>query len=105
MAEAIITLLDSLASILLKQGRIKHSEDVQQQVIEGRKKIYGPDSIHTIRGMVNLVAVLCSSKKCTEAEMWAHKAIKGSEKSHGKMHIETLLAHRSLARALECQGR
>jgi tetratricopeptide (TPR) repeat protein len=96
----------NLAHILFTQGKIAEAEEIFRHIIKRRTVILGEGNPHTLRSMVNLVALLTSSAgKAVEAEMWAQKAIHGFEKSLGVKHIETILAHRSLARALESQGR
>lgn len=96
---------NTLACVLLEQGRYDEAEPLFRRVLKNREIYYGPGVSGTLRSVKTLAEVLSKQGRYAEAEPLFRRALKGRESELGRRHPDTLASVRDLASVLMEQGR
>lgn len=94
-----------LAAAYFQQGLYKEGEELELQVLAGRKKILGDDHLDTLRVMGDLASTYATQGRFKEVEHLGLEVLAGRKKVLGDDHLDTLSAVGNLASTYYNQGR
>jgi tetratricopeptide (TPR) repeat protein len=100
-----LTSMNSLASLLERQGKYDEAGPICWQTLQLREKVLGKEHPDTLESMNNLASLLESQGKYDEAKPIYQQTLQLREKVLGKEHSDTLGSMSNLALLLQNQGK
>ncbi|KAH7153569.1 hypothetical protein EDB81DRAFT_791617 [Dactylonectria macrodidyma] len=99
------TLLHSVAGFLFYRGQWDDAKKLQQEAVELRREILGPEDPDTLASMDNLASTYQKTGQWDDAEKVLVQAVETSSKVLGPEHTKTLSIMSTLASTYQGQGR
>ncbi|QRV95649.1 kinesin light chain [Ceratobasidium sp. AG-Ba] len=97
--------MNNLAFAYQQQGRYQESVNLQEQVVEIRKRVSGHEHRETLIATQNLAITYYHLGRYTDAQSLHQHILHTSTRVHGHDHPDTLLSMHDLAVTYQAQGR
>lgn len=96
--------LNNLALLLREAGDYRGAEPLLRDVVEGRRRLCGPNHQSTLTAVNNLGVLLQDTGNYSEAEPLQREALRSRKETLGHEHPETLTALNNLATVFKAMG-
>ncbi|RYN43141.1 hypothetical protein AA0112_g627 [Alternaria arborescens] len=100
-----LQLASRCATTLSSDGRYKEAEELQVQVMQGRKRVLDDEHPSTLSSMANLASTYSNQGRWDEAEKLQVQVLETSKTKLGADHPDTLTSMSNLAFTWEAQAR
>jgi tetratricopeptide (TPR) repeat protein len=99
-----LTNINSVATLLKRQGRLPEAEALFREAVAGWRRLYGSEHENTLSALNNLGTVLQGLGSLAEAQTLYLEALAGSRRTLGPDHEDTLNTMTNLATVLKGLG-
>ena len=99
-----LTSMNNLAEMLHAQGDLRAARELQQRVLETRRRVLGEEHPDTLTSMNNLAVTLKAQGDLGEARELQERVLETQRRVSGKEHPKTLTSMNNLASTLHAQG-
>src|SRR5260370_29509757 len=100
----VLTAMLDLADCLWTQGRLIAARNLEEQVVEGRRRQLGEQHADTLKAIGKLAVTLAAQGNLAQARLLQEQVVAGRRSLFGEADLETLRAINNLAGTVASQG-
>ncbi|HZH77853.1 MAG TPA: toll/interleukin-1 receptor domain-containing protein [Archangium sp.] len=100
----LLTVMGNLAQALHDMGELRSAQELVEELVMGRVRLYGEEHPSTLTEMNNLAAILMEQGKLIEARRIQERVLEVRKRSQGEEHQDTLISACNLASTLRLLG-